>query len=337
MAKRASTNYSFLVGIDKPAGMSSHDCVNVARRIYGERRIGHTGTLDPAATGALILCVGPATRLDRFLVGHSKVYEFTCAFGVQTSTDDAEGDVLAEKPVPAKVCDEACAREALSWMLGAQEQIPPAYSAIKVGGKKAYAAARAGQALNLQPRSIEVYSLELLSLDASNPARPTWLLRAHVSAGTYVRSLARDLGATVGTCAHVGALRRVRLGNLKVEECVSLEALETQPFEYLLDPLKLLGVRFAFATDEQAKKLANGAALPESLELFEYEKGHVSPDAYCACTSGVVRAPSAPTPGEIVGIIDKNKLAALYEYQPQRRAFVSACGFATGVARGAHI
>lgn len=337
MAKRASTDYSFVVGIDKPVGMSSHDCVNAVRRIYGERRVGHTGTLDPAATGVLAVCVGPATRLDRFMAGHDKIYEFSCVFGVQTTTDDAEGEVVAREPVPEQVLDETYAAQALSWMVGPQEQIPPAYSAIKVGGQKAYNAARSGKALDLKPRAVEVYSLEVLSIDASNPAQPVWKVRAHVSAGTYVRSLARDLGATVGTCAHVGALRRVRAGALDIGQCVSLEALEAEPFAYLLDPIALLGVRFVYVEDAVAKRVKNGASLAaDELELFEYERPSLAQDAYCACTSGVLSSKEMPTPGEIIGIIEANKLIALYEYQPQG-SFTCACGFAKGVMRGADI
>ena len=109
MAKRASTDYSFVVAIDKPSGMTSHDVVNKVRRIYGERRVGHTGTLDPEATGVLVLCVGPATRLDKFMAGHSKTYDFSIVFGTQTSTDDAAGEVIASEAVPSQLCDVAFA------------------------------------------------------------------------------------------------------------------------------------------------------------------------------------------------------------------------------------
>ena len=336
MAKRASTDYSFIVGVDKPAGLTSHDVVNKVRRIYGERRVGHTGTLDPAATGALLVCVGPATRFDQFLAGHSKIYDFSVVFGTQTSTDDAEGEVIAEEAVPEQVLDANYAREALSWMLGSQEQLPPAYSAIKVGGVKAYDAARAGKALDLRPRKIEVYSCELLGIDATDADHPVWQVRAHVSAGTYVRSLARDLGHTVGTVAHVGSLRRVRTGKLDVAACVSLEELERNPHAYQLDPVKLLGVPLAFVEGEQTKAVQNGAALPAStLELFEYEPSQSIDAEYCACSSGLRPCAVQPADGDIIALISDNKLVAIYAYHEAKDVFKSACGFSKGVARGA--
>lgn len=335
MGKRAQTNYSFIVGVDKPAGMTSHDVVDAVRRIYGERRVGHTGTLDPAATGVLVVCVGPAARLDRFLTGHDKTYEFTCIFGTQTTTDDAEGELVATEPVPSRVFDESYARQALSWMLGPSKQLPPAYSAIKVGGKTAHEEARAGRHLDLQPRSVVVRALELLSIEADDPACPAWRLRAHVSAGTYIRSLARDLGASVGTCAHVGQLRRVKAGLLEVEECVGLETLASDPFRYQLDPMKLLNVRFLFADEAQARKVASGAALnPRGIELFAYDARKTGELSYCACTSALTCDHTPLAPGEMLGIIVDNRLAAIYAFDEMSGLLKSECGFSIGVARG---
>ena len=340
MAKRASTDYSFVIAIDKPAGMTSHDVVNRVRRIYGERRVGHTGTLDPEATGVLVVCVGPATRLDKFMVGHSKTYDFSIVFGTQTSTDDAAGEVISTEAVSPQVCDPAFAQDLLTVFVGPQEQLPPAYSAIKVDGQKAYDAARKGKPLNLEPRKVDVYSLELQSLDAGNPDAPIWHVRAHVSAGTYVRSLARDIGHTAGTCAHVGNLRRIAAGKVRTEDCVSLEALEASPFAYLLDPVKLLDLRFAFLEDgsKTEQSVAHGAALsPSELQLFEYDRNAASSESYCVCTSGVVPAPQECAPGETIALIAKNKLVALYEYDQSRGQLKSACGFSIGVKRGSDI
>lgn len=338
MKKRATTDYSFVVGVHKPAGLSSHDVVNRVRRIYGERRVGHTGTLDPAATGVLAVCVGPAARLDRFLTGHDKTYEFTCVFGEQTTTDDAEGDVIERASVPPQACDYDFAVNTLALFRGPSMQLPPAYSAIKVDGKTAYKEARTGKPLALDPRSIVVHSLDLLGIDCSNPARPVWRLKTCVSAGTYVRSLARDLGAALGTYAHVGTLHRVRAGNLDISECVSLETLESDPFRYLLDPIKLLGVRVVFADGILAKRIAVGNAVPaEGLELFAYDKRALQGDTYCSCTSGISLAPAPLAPGEVVGMIVENKLMALYEYDETSHSLKSCCGFSIGVARGGNL
>ena len=165
-------------------------------------------------------------------------------------------------------------------------------------------------------------------------------MRAHVSAGTYVRSLARDIGHTAGTCAHVGSLRRISAGKVRIEDCVSLEALEANPFAYQLDPLKLLDMRFAFLEggSAAAKSVAHGAALsPAEIELFEYDRKAASTDSYCVCTSGVVPAPQECAPGETIALIADNELVALYEYDAGSGQLKSACGFSKGVKRGADI
>ena len=271
---------------------------------------------------------------------HSKTYDFSIVFGTQTSTDDAAGEVISTETVPPQVCDPAFAQDLLTAFVGPQEQLPPAYSAIKVDGQKAYDAARKGKPLNLEPRKVEVYSLELQSLDASSADAPIWNVRAHVSAGTYVRSLARDIGHTAGTCAHVGNLRRIAAGKVRVEDCVSLEALEASPFAYLLDPVKLLDLRFAFLEDgsKTEQSVAHGAALsPSELQLFEYDRNAASSESYCVCTSGVVPAPQECASGETIALIAKNKLVALYEYDQSRGQLKSACGFSIGVKRGSDI
>ena len=140
--RRGQSEACLVVGVDKPEGMTSHDVVNACRRIFGERRVGHTGTLDPLATGALVVCVGPATRLDAYMVGHDKTYDVRISFGVATDTDDRTGEVLRTAEIPADVCDPDFAASVLLGFLGKQKQMPPAYSAIKKGGVKACDAAR---------------------------------------------------------------------------------------------------------------------------------------------------------------------------------------------------
>ena len=166
--KRGQSGISCLVGVDKPRGMSSHDVVNACRRIFGERRVGHTGTLDPLATGALCICVGPATRLDAYMTNHDKTYDVRIAFGVATDTDDAEGEPIRTAPVPERVCDRAFAQEHVAGLVGKHKQLPPAYSAIKRGGVKAYEAARAGNVVQLEPRDIEIYEATLLGLETDH-------------------------------------------------------------------------------------------------------------------------------------------------------------------------
>ena len=174
--------------------MTSHDVVNRVRRITGERRVGHAGTLDPMATGVLVVLVGPATRLAPYLTSAEKTYEARIAFGAETDTDDAEGRVTLTAAVPDEVCDPFAAAAMVASLVGVHEQIPPAYSAIKRGGVVAYEAARKGEALELEPRTVEVASAELLGVQVDPPA---WDVAFAVSKGTYIRALARDLGRAV--------------------------------------------------------------------------------------------------------------------------------------------
>ncbi|MHB0875055.1 MAG: tRNA pseudouridine(55) synthase TruB [Anaerolineae bacterium] len=205
--------------LDKPVGITSQGAVAVMRRASGERRIGHAGTLDPLATGLLVLCFGPATRICEYLVGHDKRYAVEARLGVQTATYDAEGEVTAtyEGPLPS---DEAIAA-ALRSLEGEQMQSPPAYSAIKVAGKPLYWHARRGQTVEVDARRVVVYSLAW-----QRPAVDTVTLTLHCSSGTYVRSLVHDLGVRLGCGAHVVALRRLSVGPFRIEEAVTLAEAE---------------------------------------------------------------------------------------------------------------
>jgi tRNA pseudouridine55 synthase len=213
-----------LLLIDKEPGWTSHDVVAKSRGITGQRRIGHTGTLDPAATGLLVLCMGRATRLVEYMSGHDKRYEGEIALGISTDTDDAEGGVIGECPVPP--IDDAQLRELESRFSGALDQVPPAYSAVKVDGKRAYAVARKGGSLDLQPRRVHVYELDL-ALKA--PGR----LGIHVrcETGTYVRSLARDIGRALGCGAHLAKLRRTASGPFRVDKAITVATLERASHE----------------------------------------------------------------------------------------------------------
>ena len=211
--------------MDKPAGVTSHDVVSVARRALGEKRIGHGGTLDPFATGLLVLLVGRATRLLPHLPGEPKVYEAVIRFGAETETEDLEGTASREAPLPTR----AALLAALPALTGTLAQVPPAYSAKRIDGRRAHALARAGEAVELKAVTIRVDRWEVLDLtDAAGvalaadaaPDTPVGEARVRVTCGggTYVRSLARDLARVAGSAAHLSALRRVRSGPFRVED-----------------------------------------------------------------------------------------------------------------------
>lgn len=331
--KRGASGLCLVVGVDKPSGMTSHDVVNRCRRIFGERRVGHTGTLDPLASGVLPICIGPATRLDAYMTGHDKRYVVDVVFGSATDTDDCDGEVIRTGSVPACVRDEDFARKHVASLIGRHKQLPPAYSAIKVNGEKACDAARKGRIIELEPRDIEVYEADLLDLIDEHDA-PVWRIAFSVSKGTYIRSLARDIGLSLACPAHVGALRRTVAGSIGLADCVSLETLEEITVRAALDPVVLLGYRFAFLSEKQMRFVSNGNALSAS-ELPLYERRYENFTAStCACTSGVCASPEAPTEGEIVSLVWENKLVALYEFDAEKRRFKARCNFQTGVSRG---
>ncbi len=212
-----------LLLVDKPVGVSSHDAVGAARRALGQRRIGHAGTLDPFATGLLVLLVGRATRLLPHLPGEPKVYDAVIRFGAETDTEDLAGAVTREAPLPT--------RDALLGVLpaltGAIAQVPPAYSAKRVDGTRAYKKARAGQEVTLAPVNVRVHRWEVLDLqlDVKSQRVREATVRVTVGGGTYVRSLARDLARAASSAAHLVALRRTRAGAFDVADALTVEDL----------------------------------------------------------------------------------------------------------------
>lgn len=265
MTPRGATDLCGILSIDKPAGMTSHDVVEEVRKATGERRIGHAGTLDPSATGVLVLLLGPMTRLARFLSESEKSYRATIIFGAETVTDDAEGTLTREHPVPDELAETATAVRAVAEMVGVHEQVPPDYSAVKTNGRKAYEVARGGATPELAPRTIEVRSATLLGVEAGPPL--TWTVDVTVSKGTYVRSLARDLGRKLGTAAHVGVIARTASGSITMAESHTLQdirdAASADTLEALFgDPVAALGLPVASLTREQAKHVAVGRSLP---------------------------------------------------------------------------
>jgi tRNA pseudouridine55 synthase len=211
-----------VVVVDKPAGPTSHDVVALVRRLAATRRIGHGGTLDPFATGVLPLFLGAATRLAEYHLGEAKAYRATVCLGATSTTDDLEGEL---EPVAGPPVTRAALEAALAGQTGTFEQRPPTYSAIKIAGRRAYALARAGARPELRARRVTVSRLDLVEWDDSDPARPIAVLEVDCSAGTYVRSIARDVGAALGSGAYLGALTRTRSGAFGLDDAVGLEAL----------------------------------------------------------------------------------------------------------------
>lgn len=212
--------------IDKPRGVTSHDVVGRVRRIFGQREVGHTGTLDPMATGLLVLGLGRATRIARFIEAAEKRYTGTITLGRATTTFDAEGDTTAVAEVSG--LDEGRVREALARLVGVRAQRVPAFSAVKVGGERLYSRARRGEAVEAPERVVTIHALELTRF-----APPELDVVARVSKGTYIRTLAVEVGAGLGLPAHLTGLRRTHVGQHRVEAARSLEALTGDPGELI--------------------------------------------------------------------------------------------------------
>jgi len=218
--RRIDAGLDGILVVDKPVGPTSHDVVALVRRLAGTKRIGHGGTLDPFASGVLPLYLGLGTRVVEFHLGARKAYRATVCFGASSTTDDLEGELTpSEGPAPSREVVEA----ALAGFLGAHLQLPPAFSARKVGGRRAYALARAGHAPELPARETTFHALALERWDGTDPDRPLAVIDVSCSAGTYVRALARDLGTAVGSAAYLGALRRTAAGPFTLDDAISLD------------------------------------------------------------------------------------------------------------------
>ena len=210
--------------VAKPAGPTSHDVVALVRRLAGTRRVGHGGTLDPFASGVLPLFLGGATRLVEYHLADDKSYRATICFGATSTTDDLDGELT---PVADTALTRAEVEASVAGFRGRQLQQPPAYSAIQVGGRRAYAMARAGQTVVLASRQVEIKRLEVLEWDDRDPERPIAIVDVTCSAGTYVRALARDLGARLGSGAYLGALVRTGSGPFTLEGARSLDEIRS--------------------------------------------------------------------------------------------------------------
>jgi tRNA pseudouridine55 synthase len=269
--------------VDKPIGLTSHDVVQIVRKGTNIRRAGHTGTLDPRASGVLVILIGPAVRLSEFVSASDKRYQAVIRLGQTTDTYDADGHVTSTSPVDIT---EEQFENALKQFIGEIEQVPPPYSAVKVKGRKAYEMAREGEEVNLQPRKIQVYNLDLLEW-----APPEAVIDVYCSSGTYVRSLAHDMGEALGCGAHLVGLRRTKSGRFTLRDAVPLRKLrETFDngtwYQYLIPAAEAL-------SDWPAIELSQ-------TQVEDVRHGH--------------RIPADPEKGKMVrGISEQGELVALLE------------------------
>jgi tRNA pseudouridine55 synthase len=265
-SSRNDSGVSGCVVVDKPAGMTSHDVVDRVRKSLGTRRVGHAGTLDPDATGVLVLGVGKGTKLLQFLTGVDKTYEGEVVFGVETSTLDAGGDVIATHDMSFT---NTQVQAAIPQFVGDIEQIPPMVSAVKVDGKRLHELARAGIEIERDARAVTVHRFD------AEPTSDPLIYRVGIdcSSGTYIRTLAADLGTALGGGAHLRALRRTAVGSFGLDRASSLEQLEVGPVSELLVGMPLLEV-----DDVVAAQVANGRSLgptPGSGQLAIVYEGDV--------------------------------------------------------------
>ena len=243
--------------VDKPAGLSSHAVVDRVRRALGTRRIGHGGTLDPFATGLLVLLIGRATRLLPYLAHDPKAYRAMIRFGQATTTDDSTGEPMAEAPVPSP----AAVADAIAAMTGNMLQRPPAFSAKQVGGVRAYKAARRGKPLTLEPVAVRVHGWRTLSLAGAD-------LEVEVSCGpgTYVRALARDLGEAASSAAHLTSLRRLRSGPFRVEDAHSLDRIDGGEVTVLPAAAAVAHLPRQVLDDLDARRIVHGQAVAATVD-----------------------------------------------------------------------
>lgn len=282
----AAANPNGIVLVDKPAGITSHGVVARVRRIAGTRKVGHAGTLDPMATGLLVLGLGPSTRLLTYLVGLDKEYAATIRLGQSTTTDDAEGEPLGE-PAPTDSLSAADISAAIAAQSGDIVQVPSSVSAIKVNGQRAYSLARAGESVALLGRPVTVREFRLLEHRRRVGNGSQFLdldVVVRCSSGTYIRALARDIGAALGVGGHLTALRRTSVGPFTVADAVGLEELaeraasgaegqqtaqHTEGASFVVDPAGVAGRLFPVLhlTAEQSTDLRNGKVLPVAAEV----------------------------------------------------------------------
>lgn len=250
--KQRQSKMHALFACDKPYGMTSHDCISHLRRALHEKRIGHAGTLDPCATGVLVVGVGQATRLLPYLTARDKSYIADIMFGYETSTEDTEGEITYRSDVSEKLLNTSFAEEVLRAHTGMLMQTPPSYSAISKDGVRSYDAARKGITLDLPARQIYIYEATLLDITSQKDTKtqspyPVWRVAFKVSKGTYIRSLARDIGRFVSCAAHLSGLRRIASGTTTLADACPLQDFDHMDehtlHAYALNPLEAVGLQ----------------------------------------------------------------------------------------------
>lgn len=219
---RPQPRWHGIVPVSKPAGLTSHDCVDIVRRIAGQRQVGHAGTLDPSATGVLVLCLGEATRISEYLMAQSKTYTGVMRLGAVSDTQDADGTL--QEVEKARRPTEEQLRAATEAFLGDIRQLPPAYSAKKIAGRPAYEYARAGEEVHIEPKVVTVHRYDIVGY-----RWPEARFEVECGSGTYVRTLVHDLGHDLGCGAYLASLSRTRVGSIGIEDCVGLDALRAAP------------------------------------------------------------------------------------------------------------
>lgn len=286
--------------IDKPVGMTSHDVVQAIRLGTGVRRAGHTGTLDPRASGVLVILVGPAVRLSEYVSASDKRYQAVIRLGASTDTYDADGRFTQQANAPVNVTEQQF-EETLKQFIGEIEQTPPPYSAVKVQGRRAYDMARQGEEVDLAPRKITVHHLEVLEW-----APPEVVVDVHCSSGTYVRSLANDMGNALGCGGYLVGLRRTKSGRFSLRDATPLRKLQEafragNWYQYLIPAAEALGDWPALELD------------PDQVEAVKH--GHRIPAA--ANATGMIRGVSMA--GELVALLELDE--ANHEWQPKKVFF----------------
>ena len=211
-----------IIIINKPKNCTSHDIVRKAKKILNEK-VGHTGTLDPNATGVLPLLIGKGTQISKYIINHDKVYEAVLQLGTKTDTADVEGKIIEEKTVTERALEKENIEIVLEELTGEQEQIPPMYSAIKINGKKLYEYARKGETIEVKPRTINIYKLELINIDKEKKQIE---FRIHCSKGTYIRTVCENVAEKLETVGYMKELKRTQVGEFKIEDSISIEELE---------------------------------------------------------------------------------------------------------------
>lgn len=274
--------------LDKPAGMTSHDCVNIVRKVLKTKKVGHTGTLDPSVTGVLPLCIGRATKISQFLTANEKEYLGEVTLGFSTTTEDADGEAVESKLVNRQITKKEV-EEVLNSMLGTSIQVPPMYSAVKVNGKKLYEYARAGQTVERPRREVTIYELELLGdiIQDELTGCVKFSFRVKGSKGLFVRTVAVTIGEKLGYPAHMSHLRRIASGVFKISDCLSIDQLKERAEK---QSLSLLTIEQAFedfpkvTVDTWVEKLVrNGVQLhPEQVKNIQVPQFAIfSPSGQC--------------------------------------------------------